>query len=85
MKTQQLYHRYLSNTDLSITSLFSQYNCILHILSKDFPFFWLIVNMHGLQGRFWKQVIRSTIKFRMIDLKFFYRVVVDDWLDNIFP
>ena len=35
MKTQHLYFRYLSNIDLSIKSLFSSDNCILHMLSKD--------------------------------------------------
>ena len=82
MKMQHLYFRCLHNTDLSIKSMFSQYNCILHILSKDFSFFWLNVNMHGLQGRLWKQVIRISITFRMSDLKIFIVLSeTTDWIN----
>ena len=43
MKTQHFYFRYLPNMDLSIKILFLSDSCTLHILSKDYSLYWLIV------------------------------------------
>ena len=68
MKTQHLYFRYLYNMDLSIKILFSSDNSTLHILSKDRPLYWLIVNMYCLKVLVQKQIIWLPGMFRMSDL-----------------
>ena len=68
MKTQHLYFWYLTNMDLSIKILFSWDNCTLHIISKDHPLYWLIVNVYCLKVLVQKQVIWLSVMFRMSDL-----------------
>ena len=74
MKTQHLYFRYFSKTDLSINILFSSGN---YILSKDHSLYWLIVNMHCLKVLLQKQVIWLPVMFRMSD---FYFCILLSWL-----
>ena len=83
MKTQHLYFRYLSNMELSIKFLFSLDNCTLHMLSKDYFLYWLIVNMHCLKVLGQKQVIWLPAMFRMSD--FYFCIVICDWVDYNFP
>ena len=56
MKTQHSYIRYLSNMDLSIKILFSSDNCTLHVLSKEYSLYWLVVNAHCLNVFVRKQI-----------------------------
>ena len=85
MKTHHLYFRYLSNTDLSINSLFSSDNYTLHILSNDQSLHWLVVNMHCFEVLVTKQVIWPPCNVLHEWFEFLYCALLADWVDNIFP
>ena len=70
MTAQHLYFLYLSNLVLTIKILFSPDYCTLHILSKEYSLYWLIVDVHCLKALVQKQVIWLPAMFHMIDLYF---------------
>ena len=84
MKTQHFNFRYFSNTDLSIKILFSQDNCILHSLSKDFPLFLIYYKYAWFTRMFLKTSYLSLHKVLHKWFEYYHRANVDDWLDNIF-